>query len=52
MIPTIETDRLVLIPPTKECFELYKQFYGDAEASKDYGGPKSNDEIWDRLKSI
>ena len=51
LIPIIETKRLRLVPPSKECFDMYESFYADAEASKTYGGPKSKGEAWARLKS-
>jgi len=51
MIPTIETERLRLIPPSSGCFEVYERFYTDAEASRMYGGPISKEQVWSRLKS-
>ena len=51
MIPTIETERLKLIPPNIEVFEAYRRFYTDAEASKMYGGPLSIEQVWARLKA-
>jgi RimJ/RimL family protein N-acetyltransferase len=51
MISTIETPQLRLIPPSLDCFELYKSFYTDATASKMYGGPIGIEQVWSRLKS-
>ncbi len=51
MIPTIESERLRLIPPDTDCFEIYKRFYTNADASKMYGGPISEGQAWARLKS-
>lgn len=35
--------------PEKSDFSVYREFYGDAAASKFYGGPKSESESWDKL---
>ena len=51
MIPTLETERLRLLPPDKDCFEMYEQFYTDAEASRMYGGPIGREQVWARLKA-
>lgn len=51
MISTIETPRLRLIPPSKDCFDLYERFYTDVEASKMYGGPIEKEQVWARLKA-
>jgi RimJ/RimL family protein N-acetyltransferase len=51
MIPTIETERLRLVPPSIECFEAYEKFYTDADASKMYGGPIAKEQVWARLKA-
>ncbi len=51
MIPSLETERLRLIPPTLECFELYERFYTDVKASELYGGPLSIEQSWARLKA-
>jgi len=50
-IPVIETERLRLLPPSVECFEVYRDFYTDAEASKMYGGPINEEQVWARLKA-
>ncbi len=51
MIPKIETDRLLLIPPSAESFEVYERFYTSEQASKMYGGPITSGEAWARLKA-
>ena len=51
MIPSIETQKLRLIPPSIDCFELYKSFYTDATASEMYGGPIGIEQVWTRLKA-
>ncbi|GAA5445353.1 hypothetical protein Misp06_03555 [Microbulbifer sp. NBRC 101763] len=51
MIPIIETERLRLVPPSEECFEVYEEFYTDKEASKMYGGPIKKEQVWSRLKA-
>ena len=51
MIPTIETERLRLVAPSKDCYNVYEQFYTDADASKAYGGPIEKKQIWSRLKA-
>lgn len=48
-IPTLETDHLLLVPPSRDCDAAYQRFYTDAEASALYGGPKSPGEAWARL---
>jgi [ribosomal protein S5]-alanine N-acetyltransferase len=48
-IPTLRTDRLVLIPPSAVCDGLYTRFYTDANASRAYGGPLSSSAAWSRL---
>lgn len=51
MIPSLETERLRLLPPEENCFDLYERFYTDAEASKMYGGPIGKEQAWARLKA-
>lgn len=51
MIPTIETQRLKLVPPSLDSYSAYEKFYTDAEASKAYGGPISKEQVWARLKA-
>jgi ribosomal-protein-alanine N-acetyltransferase len=51
MIPTLETERLRLIPPTMENLEVYERFYTDSEASKAYGGPIEAEQTLARLKA-
>jgi len=50
MIPAIETERLLLVPPSIECVEAYNAFYTNGEASKAYGGPISSGKALGRLK--
>lgn len=50
MIPQIETERLLLVSPSIECFEAYEKFYTDSNASEAYGGPISRGKAWARLK--
>jgi len=40
-IPILNTERLNLVPPSASSWNVYKQFYCDASASKFYGGPLS-----------
>lgn len=47
--PTLSTDRLLLLPPGEIGGELYRRFYTDASASRDYGGPLSPEAAWTRL---
>lgn len=51
MIPSIETEHLRLISPSVDCFEVYNDFYSDAQASEMYGGPLSEEQVWARLKA-
>jgi [ribosomal protein S5]-alanine N-acetyltransferase len=48
-IPTLHTERLVLLPPSVECEHLYELFYTDADASGMYGGPLTSAAAWARL---
>tara|TARA_B100002049_G_C15967016_1_gene327046 strand:+ start:65 stop:571 length:507 start_codon:yes stop_codon:yes gene_type:complete len=50
-IPFLTTERLELVPPNLDAFEVYSQFYSDEEASKMYGGPLPKEHIWARLKA-
>ena len=50
-IPTLHTDRLVMLPPSAACEALYDRFYTDAEASRPYGGPLTSGAAWARLAS-
>lgn len=50
-IPTLETRRLRLEPPSAACAALYEAFYTDAEASRTYGGPLTPGAAWARLAS-
>jgi len=49
--PTLETDRLRLIPPSAACAEAWTRFYTDPVASHHYGGPISAAAAWTRLAS-
>jgi RimJ/RimL family protein N-acetyltransferase len=48
-IPTIQTDRLSLLPPSVASEQLYEEFYTDARASCAYGGPLTAGAAWARL---
>lgn len=50
-IPTLETQRLLLEPPSEAGWGAYERFYTDAEASKMYGGPMTVQQAWARLAS-
>ncbi|CAN7269312.1 GNAT family N-acetyltransferase [Acidovorax sp. LjRoot129] len=50
-IPTLATDRLLLLPPEAACEDIYQRFYTDANASRAYGGPLSPAAAWTRLAS-
>lgn len=49
LIPSLETDRLRLVPPSADCAAAYEAFYTDASASHHYGGPLSAGQAWARL---
>ncbi len=49
MIPTLETERLVLRAPIQGDFPVYRAFYADAEASAFYSGPLSESGAWRKL---
>lgn len=48
-IPTLETERLILRPPTDADFPVYRAFYADSDASRLYGGPLHADQAWRKL---
>ena len=48
-IPILHTERLVLLPPSPDCEDLYDAFYTDADASASYGGPLTSAGAWSRL---
>lgn len=50
-LPTLETERLILEPPSEAGWPVYERFYTDAEASRMYGGPLSVRQAWARLAS-
>lgn len=49
IIPTLTTDRLLLVPPSRDCEPMYERFYTQAEASRAYGGPLTPGAAWSRL---
>ena len=49
MIPTLETERLVMRAPRGDDFPIYEAFYADGEASHFYGGPLRADRAWRHL---
>ncbi len=49
LIPTLETNRLRLVPLSVTCEAAYEAFYTDASASQHYGGPLSAGQAWARL---
>ncbi len=51
MIPTLETERLMLRAPRGDDFPVYEGFFTDGEASRFYGGPVRTDIAWRRLAS-
>ncbi|MFN3584882.1 GNAT family N-acetyltransferase [Phenylobacterium sp.] len=48
-IPSLNTERLVLRAPAACDFPVYRDFYGDAEASAFYGGPLTPALAWRKL---
>lgn len=46
MIPTLETERLVLRGPTAQDYPTYLEFFADADASSFYGGPLDPGQTW------
>jgi [ribosomal protein S5]-alanine N-acetyltransferase len=50
-IPTLTTERLLLLPPSAQAEDLYRRFYTDESASRAYGGPLSVSAAWSRLAS-
>ncbi len=46
MIPTLETERLILREPTAKDFNVYRDFFADERASKAYNGPLSEGGAW------
>jgi [ribosomal protein S5]-alanine N-acetyltransferase len=49
LIPTLETARLKLVPPSAAGESAYQAFYTDAEASHHYGGPLTASQALARL---
>ncbi|MBI3630888.1 MAG: GNAT family N-acetyltransferase [Candidatus Sungbacteria bacterium] len=50
-IPTLQTNRLALVPLSGACENLYDEFYTDAEASAHYSGPLTSSAAWARLSA-
>lgn len=50
--PMIETERLVLRPPTMADFPRWAQFQADAETTRFIGGPKTPSETWRILMTV
>lgn len=50
-IPSLETERLLLLTPSQDAFSTYLKFYSSQQASHFYGGPLSDEQIWARLKA-
>ena len=48
MIPTLETERLILREGRESDFETLVAFYADEEASKPVGGPLNRAQAWGR----
>jgi [ribosomal protein S5]-alanine N-acetyltransferase len=46
MIPTLETERLLLRAPESCDFPTYRDFFADEDASHAYGGPLQADRAW------
>ncbi len=49
VIPTLQSERLLLLPPSAAAEALYGAFYTDAQASHAYGGPLTAAAAWNRL---
>ncbi|MEP3276270.1 MAG: GNAT family N-acetyltransferase [Stappiaceae bacterium] len=47
--PEIKTERMTLRAPNGADFAIYERFFGDANASKFYGGPMSPLRAWKKL---
>jgi [ribosomal protein S5]-alanine N-acetyltransferase len=45
-IPTLTTERLELRAPKGDDYPVYRDFFGDAEASHFYGGPLNGERAW------
>jgi [ribosomal protein S5]-alanine N-acetyltransferase len=46
VIPVIETERLVMRGPVVTDFDVYRDFFADADASAAYGGPMDAERAW------
>lgn len=51
LIPTVETERLILRAPDQQDFEPYAEFLA-SDRSHSVGGPKSRREAWSALAAI
>ena len=49
VVPTLETDRLIMRPPSADAFPHYEEFYTDADASRFYEGPMTVGKTWATL---
>ncbi len=50
--PVIETERLILRPPTMADFPRWARFQADAETTRFIGGPKTPPETWRILMTV
>lgn len=50
--PVIETERLILRPPTMDDFPRWAEFQADAETTRFIGGPKTPPETWRILMTV
>ena len=46
MIPSLETERLLLRAPEGSDFSVYRDFFANADASSAYGGPLDAERAW------
>ncbi len=49
MIPSLETERLILRAPEAGDAAVHAAFYADAQGSGNYGGPLRPDQAWRRM---
>jgi len=50
--PTIETDRLLLRPPSAEDFDSFCAFFADPEATRFIGGVQSPSVVWRSIRTM
>lgn len=50
--PTLETERLILRPPSADGFEAYAAFYADEDAASFVGGKKDRAQAWRAMASL